>query len=314
MNLRVLESTDVQDLLDTGGIKTIWQLDPNVPNSIADPATEKYVKHVLSTKKSLSLWKNDTIAAFVVGSVPKWDSDFFGYDSYIVRYAWGESEKALDRMLQELEGQFKGWNIRYSYVKLPIAAKPISRAFERIGFTLADARVTFNRKLGEEVSFPTDFGDLVFELAREEDIEPMAELCKQVSKIDRFHSDPNVPEEQADEVYYRWVINGGASGKESVKCLVNGELAGFHMSYPEDSIQSEDGMILSISDIMGVYPKFGGRGIGTGLFANYFSLAKLRGQRSVIAGVHLDNVVSLRLHEGVGFKAINTEIGFRKWY
>lgn len=33
-----------------------------------------------------------------------------------------------------------------------------------------------------------------------------------------------------------------------------------------------------------------------------------------IAGVHIDNAISTRLHEGVGFKVIHSEIGLRKWY
>lgn len=314
LQFRILEKSDLEPVISTGGIKTIWQIDRSIDKSRADSATEKYIEQVISSKRSLSIWKNDNLSAFIVGSIPKWDSDFFGYDSYVVRYVWSDSKESLEQLLKEFDEQMRSWNIRYAYAKLPTGAKPAVRGFEELGFTLADLRVTFNRKLVNEKPFPTNIRALVFELAGEEDVEPIAELCKEVSTVDRFHSDPNVPTELADEIYYKWVTNGAAAGKESVKCLVDGELAGFHMSYPESSIQSEDGMPLSISDIMGVYPRFGGRGIGTGLFVNYFALAQLRGQKSVIAGVHIDNVISLRLHEGVGFKAVHTEIGLRKWY
>jgi len=33
-----------------------------------------------------------------------------------------------------------------------------------------------------------------------------------------------------------------------------------------------------------------------------------------IAGVHIDNTISTRLHEGASFKVIHSEIGLRKWY
>ena len=314
MQFRVLQKSDSKELLNTGGIRTIWQIDPMIDKSVADKATVNYAENLLSTMHSVGIWKNDELLAFVVGSIPQWDSDFFGYDSYVVRHVWSDSNESLNTLLKELNEQLRSWNIRYAYAKLPTAAKTTTRAFERVGFEMADLRVTFNRKLESEKPFPTNIGELVFELAGKEDVELMAELCKEVSKVDRFHGDPNIPEELADEIYYKWVINGAAAGKESVKCLVDGKIAGFHMSYPEKAIQTEGSMPLSISDIMGVYPEFGGRGIGTGLFVNYFALAHMRGQKSVIAGVHVDNIISMRLHEGVGFKAVHTEIGLRKWY
>ncbi|MFW9793957.1 MAG: GNAT family N-acetyltransferase [Candidatus Thorarchaeota archaeon] len=314
LQTRILEESNLPELIKTGGIKTIWQIDRLVDNSLANPATEKYINSVIVSSHSIGVWDNKELSAFIIGSIPQWDIDFFGYNSYVVRHVWYDSKKSLDRLLEYFEEQMKNWDIKYAYAKFPTAEKPTTRMFEEIGFTLADLRVTFNKKLVNEKPFPTNIGDLVFELAKNEDMEPIANLSKEVSKQDRFHSDPNVDSELADELYYQWIINGFSKGKDTVKCLVDGELAGFHMSYPEKSIEDKGIYPLSISDIMGVYPRFGGRGIGTGLFVNYFGLAQSRGQRSVIAGVHIDNVISLRLHEGVGFKAVHTEIGLRKWY
>ncbi|MHA1633039.1 MAG: GNAT family N-acetyltransferase [Candidatus Thorarchaeota archaeon] len=314
MQFRVLEKSDIEQIICTGGIRTIWQIDPLIDNSLADPATENYVEHAISSKNSLSVWKDDNLSSFIIGSIPKWDSDFFGYDSYVARFIWADSKESLEYLLNTFDEQMKSWDIRYAYAKLPTAAKPTTNALEKLGYKVADLRITFNKKLVDEKPFPTNIRELVYELANKDDMESIAELSKEVSKVDRFHSDPNVPVELADDIYYKWVINGAAAGKDTVKCTVDGELAGFHMSYPETSIQSESSNPLSISDIMGVYPRFGGRGIGTGLFVNYFGLAQSKGQKSVIAGVHIDNIISLRLHEGVGFKAVNTEIGLRKWY
>ena len=314
MQLNVLEKSDLDRVVATNGVRSIWQIDRLVDNALADPATKRYLSRVMSTNHSLGISKNDELCAYVIGSIPKWDTDFFGFDSYVVRYLWYDSKESLEYLLEGFDDQMKDWGVRYVYAKLPTDEISAIRAFERLAFTLADLRVTFNKKLVGEKLFPTNFGNLIFELANEDDIESIAELSKAVSKADRFHSDPNIPVELADELYYKWVVNGGAAGKDTIKCTVEGELAGFHMSYPEEFLEPEGITPLSISDIMGVYPKFGGRGIGTGLFANYFGMAESKGQKSVIAGVHIDNTISMRLHEGVGFKVIHSEIGLRKWY
>ena len=134
-----------------------------------------------------------------------------------------------------------------------------------------------------------------------------------MSKVDRFHNDSNFPGEKADQLYYEWIVNGAKNGKDVIKCTIEGKLVGFHMSYAEDSIKVKKTPIVSITDILGVNPKFGGHGIGTGLFKNYLALAKLRGQKLAMSGVHVDNTISMRLHEGVGYKVFHSEIGLRKW-
>jgi len=314
MKTRILEESNLPELIKTGGIRTIWQRDPLVDESLANPASENYINGVIAVSRSMGVWDKKELSAFIIGTISQWDTDFFGYKSYVIRHVWYKSKKSLDRLLEYYGEQMKDWEIRYTYAKFPMVDKPTTREFEEIGFTLTDLRVTFNKSLVDEKPVQTNIGGMVFELVTKNDTELVADLSKEVSKQDRFHSDPNMDPELADELYYQWVINGFARGKDTVKCLVDGELVGFHMSYPEKSIEDKGSYPLSISDIMGVYPNYERRGIGTGLFANYFALAQSKGQKSVIAGVHLDNVISLRLHEGVGFKVFHTEIGLRKWY
>ena len=314
MQFKILEKKDLAEIIATKGARSIWQMDPLIGSEVANKATKSYLNRVLTEGRSVAFYDRKELVAFIIGSVPKWDTDFFGFNSYIAKAVWFSSQSAFQRLLTKFEECMTDWKIKYGYVKIPAALKETIRIFENKGYSLADLRMTFNKKLVDEKPFPTNTKELVFELATKEDYEPIAELSKEVSKIDRFHSDLKFSQDLADELYYRWVINGFAAGKDCIKCIVDGELAGFHMSYPETSIKIEDYYPLSISDIMGVFPRYGGRGIGSGLFVNYFGLAKQRGQKSVIAGVHLDNIISIRLHEGVGFKAIHTEIGLSKWY
>ncbi len=309
-----LEKSDLDQILSTDEIRTIWQLNPLIDVEVANLASMNHIEQVLSKNQSYGVQRDGDLSAFIIGSLPEWDRDFFGFDSYLTRYYWSDSEESLKFLLDAFEKMLKEHGVRYAYTRIPVNDKLTVRQFEKHGFGLADLRVTFNRLLMDELQFPTNLGILNFELANEDDIEAMAELSKSVSKINRFHSDPLYSSERSSELYYEWVANGAAAGKDSIKCTINGELAGFHMSYPEKSLAVDGTPLLAVTDIFGVYPKYRGRGIGNGLNMNFFALAKSRGQKSVTAGVHVNNISSMRLHESLGFQVFHAEIGLRKWY
>ncbi|MFW9850832.1 MAG: GNAT family N-acetyltransferase [Candidatus Thorarchaeota archaeon] len=308
-----LESGDLEDLVDFG-LQTIWQYNFLLDKELADLGRSLYIPKILKEGTSFALKEGTQIKGYILSSIPKWDSDFLGFDSYVVRDIQYDSHHTLKLLLNHLDEILLDRKIRYCYVRVSSESMDTIRSFENNGFTLADIRAMFNRNLHNEPSFPQVHRGLHFELANEEDTEEIALLSKAVSKQDRFHGDPNFPQDRADELYYQWVINGAKSGKDTVKCVVDGEIVGFHMSYPEKYVQKDNISPLSISDLMGVHPKCGGKGIGTGLFINYFALAESIGCKHVMAGVHFDNVISLRLHEGVGFKVFFTEVGLRKWF
>jgi RimJ/RimL family protein N-acetyltransferase len=313
MGFEQLDSTDFEVLVEFG-LQTIWHHNRLLPSELADLGRRRYIPKVLEQGTSFALREGNELKGYILASIPKWDSDFFGFKSYIIRDIQYDSPQTLKKLLDHLNIKLQEERIRYCYAKLPSDNLTTIREFETNGFTIADIRATFNRKLQNEPIFPQVHRGMKFELATKDDIDDIATISKMVSKLDRFHRDPNFPTDLADELYYQWVVNGAKSGKDSVKCVIDDTIVGFHRSYPETTVQEKEPSPLSISDIMGVHPDYGGKGIGTGLFINYFAFAESLGCKHVMAGVHMDNIISLRLHEGVGFKAFHTEVGMRKWF
>lgn len=313
MQFAILDESDLDSLMELD-MHTIWHRDSLIPTAIAELGRRRLLSKVLSNGHSFALRTGEKFEGFIIGSIPSWDSEFFGFDSYIVKNLRYDNLRILGKMLDMMEERLHAWGVRYAYARIPASDLATLRAFENRGFMLADIRVTFNRKLLNGGPFPTAYRGLEFDMATEDDMEIIADISKAVSKIDRFHGDPNFSRELADEVYYQWVVNGAKAGKDIVKCELDRKIVGFHMSYSEKMLEDTEPTPLSIVDILGVLPRYGGKGIGTGLFMNYFALAESNGCETVISGVHVDNIVSMRLHERVGFRCIHAEIGLRKWY
>jgi GNAT superfamily N-acetyltransferase len=309
----ILDESDPDSLMELD-MDTIWHRDPLIPTALAELGRRRYLSKVLSSGHSFALRTGEKLEGFIIGSIPSWDSEFFGFDSYIIKNLRYDNPQNLGKMLDIMEERLHAWRVRYAYAKIPASDLVTIRAFENRGFTLADIRVTFNRKLLNEGPFPTAYRGLEFDMATGDDMEIIADISKAVFRFDRFHRDSNFPRELADEVYYQWVANGAKAGKDIVKCELDNKIVGFHMLYPEKMLEDTEPTPLSMADLMGVLPKYAGKGIGTGLFMNHFALAESTGCKTVISGLHGDNIISMRLHERVGFKCIHAEIGLRKWY
>jgi len=220
LDLEILTESDLETVLTSDSVKTVWQRDPLIKKETANTAARKYIDKVIGQGMSLGSREKDSLSCLAVGSIPQWDTDFFGFKSYALRYLHYNSLEVLSRFIDSLENWLAEQKVRYSYVKLPAEMMPAIRVFEKHGFSMADLRVTFNRRIQDEVEFPTDHGDLVFDIAEDDEIEEVAEISRLVSKADRFHADPNIPVELADELYYRWVVNGAKAGKDVAYKLI----------------------------------------------------------------------------------------------
>lgn len=314
MHSRILEKNDIEEITNKSAIRTIWQTNPLIEKSLADTASKKYLSSIISDSKSLGIFENNELVGIIIGNIPEWDSKYFGYDSYFVKNVWSDSTENLRLLLESLNEHLIDWKIKYVYSKIPANSKNAIRAFEEAGYLMADFRITLNKELDFPNKFPIDYGDFQFRLALKEEDQEIAELCRNVSKINRFHSDPLIPTRVADDIYYWWIINGLKSGKDTIVGTYGSKIVAFHMSYPEPEISIDGNPLLSFTDILGVDSEFGKMGLGRKLFENYFALAISQGCKSAVSGVHANNVPSMRLHEGLGYRTIYSEIGLRKWY
>lgn len=89
-------------------------------------------------------------------------------------------------------------------------------ALEEAGFRLVDTLVSFQLDLIAHPPTPAQFSHV--RVAREADVEPLMALARRAFAdrsvwLDRFHADPHIPAERANELYALWVKNSVAPEK-----------------------------------------------------------------------------------------------------
>ncbi|MHC4416731.1 MAG: GNAT family N-acetyltransferase [Planctomycetota bacterium] len=177
------------------------------------------------------------------------------------------------------------------YAKVPPRAVGLGHALERAGFRLVDTNVTLERgRLA-----PARRGrDLAIRPARPEDERPVVSLARRSFRSSRFHLDPAIGDEIANEIKAQWVGNyfRGKRGNALVVAEVEKEIAGFLLA-----LEAPDGAV--VVDLVATDEEHRGRGIAGDMTRlaqeQFLDASRLR------VGTQIANGPALRAYERLGF-------------
>jgi ribosomal protein S18 acetylase RimI-like enzyme len=177
--------------------------------------------------------------------------------------------------------------------------------FQKAGFYLVDALVTYEFDSTKTEKLDDDFSIEFAEHATKDDIDNLSNIAANVFKIDRFHSDPNLSYNSANEYYKKWVINsfnGFADG--AILPMINNQIVGF-TTYKINNINNHTStMVLSAVD-----SNFMGRGV-------YYNMIKkgtnilLKNSKKIRVGTQIDNIPVQRTWQKLGYKLIDIKYIF----
>ena len=166
---------------------------------------------------------------------------------------------------------------------------------EAAGFRRIEKLVTFER--------PLDDGSGHFaELAHEAEAAACAEIGARVFTHDRYHRDPEISKDVADEIKRQWVLNGVLGRADApIVARVDGEIAGFNLC-----LRRED---IAIIDLIGVARAHQGKGLGRALVDA--ALGHYEGSCRVMqVGTQDTNWPSIALYERAGFVPVRAAVTF----
>lgn len=90
--------------------------------------------------------------------------------------------------------------------KVSTSDKGIVKALEENGFYLVDTAITFCFQFGKNqlrsMEYKCRLGD-----CQKEDLQELMRIAKESYSLDRFHSDPKLPNDLCDEYYEKWIQN-----------------------------------------------------------------------------------------------------------
>ena len=201
-------------------------------------------------------------------------------------------KKLFPRVLEDM--QLNG--VQFVSCRLDSRQAKHSKALNKFGFCRADRIVSFQRRI-YPVPIVENTASLI--LADRSKVEECSNIARQSFAFDRFHNDPLISEEQANNLKACWIEND-ISGRADI-CFVavekNNKITGF--------IACLDNAETVVIDLIAVDQNYRGKGIGSRLIA--FALGHYQKNpliKTMLVGTQELNLPSISLYKKMGFSSV----------
>ena len=178
----------------------------------------------------------------------------------------------------------------FVHAKVPVIETKRVWALEEVGFKLIDTNI----KLCKPVEIKSNnFGPSI-RPALEKDKEKVKALAKKNFNISRFHMDPNIHNDIADEIKGAWAENyfSGKRGDAMIVAEDNGNIAGFLLLLMKGS--------MLIVDLIVVDSTYRRKGIARAMIE--YAQLQYPDFETMVTGTQAANTASLSFYENNGFR------------
>jgi dTDP-4-amino-4,6-dideoxy-D-galactose acyltransferase len=228
----------------------------------------------------------------------EWDSNFFG-----VRIA----RLNASRLDEETLASALQWcnsnriDCLYFLADADHAMTPILA--EKNGFHLTDVRVTYERPLAQNETFPAHG---TIRLAREQDLPTLREIARNTHRDTRFYFDGRFDRDKCDQFYATWVEN---SLRGFAQAVLVAEVAGIPAAYLTCHLKANESQI----GLLGVGAQHQGRGLGTKLVQQFFSWSREHNAQRATVVTQGRNLAAQRLYQRNSFVTASLQLWYHRW-
>ncbi len=204
---------------------------------------------------------------------------------------------------EELSAHVRSQARAFYFAKIDCARVDAVRALGRAGFFVADVNVTFERASRAGAASQAAPAVEVSECTGADD-ERVLRIAKTAFRYTRFHLDPLIGKDAADEIKRAWVASYIAKtrGDRLFVARTGGRAVGFLAALRA----THEGRTKSTIDLVAVDSDFQRRNVGRALVDAF--AAHYRDEVDVLAvGTQIANVPSIRLYERLGFTLARSE-------
>jgi ribosomal protein S18 acetylase RimI-like enzyme len=184
----------------------------------------------------------------------------------------------------------------FAYAKVEPNDLPALRFLYSLGFDLVDTSTSFDKPLQVGQSLT---GQSEIRFATPEDVAQTVEVARSSFRYSRFHQDPRIEIQIANEIKAVWAGNyfKGQRGQAMVLGVVAGQVAGFlQLLYKGDTL---------VIDLIAVGHQYRRMGIGRDMIA--FAQTHCPPHQRMSVSTQLVNIPSMRLYEEMGFRFSNAQ-------
>jgi ribosomal protein S18 acetylase RimI-like enzyme len=189
-------------------------------------------------------------------------------------------------------------------------------ALQACGFEPVDAILTFTRSLH---NFSPIASDPQIRPATLKDIEPVGEIARHAFSIDRFHVDPFITKECADELHFQWAKNSvlGTAGTAANAVVVatdeDDRPIGFATCKLNLGTFKTLGKFVGTIVLVATSEAARGQGFGRRMTGQALNWLLQNGVDIVEVGSQAVNKPAARLYESAGFQLTDHSVSVRKW-
>lgn len=178
--------------------------------------------------------------------------------------------------------------------------KGLAAALTGNGFQIADTLVTYCFWFGND-RLPAPQCRCVLEDCREEDMTLLREVARTSFQMDRFHSDPALPDELCDAYYEKWFVNSCKGFADKVLAARSG---GAPVGFATGKHSADDPFVHM--GLIAVSAKARGLGAGSGLEAGILRWAEELAAadpavKGFLHGTQINNTAMQRILVRMGF-------------
>jgi dTDP-4-amino-4,6-dideoxy-D-galactose acyltransferase len=176
----------------------------------------------------------------------------------------------------------------FCYAKIPVSDIKNLKEFQGQGFAIIDTAVTFSRQVKKEAKSKYS------RLATPADRKQIVELAYNAFSTSRFHLDPEISREKANELKASWAENffEGKRGSAMVVAEVDGKVCGFLQLLGTET----DTVVI---DLIAVDKEQRGKGLASDMVS--FTESHFKKPSKIVVGTQVSNSQSIRLWEKNGF-------------
>ncbi len=178
-----------------------------------------------------------------------------------------------------------------------LVARGDDSALTEAGFRVAATTLTYRFEL---TGSPPAFPDHVRVAEGDDDAAACGRIAAAAFQYDRFHADPRIPNDVADDIKARWTQNNALGrARTYVSTDKAGQVTGFLALLPADLSQDQ-----GVIDLIAVDQAYQGRGDGRSLFAAICHDLMKAGASAITVGTQAENTGSTAFYEALGFQEI----------
>lgn len=281
----------------------------NYPGFSRDQATE-YMLHRLKAVNGEICGDFKNCAGFLVGL--SWDSSMLGLSCGRIDFASALDTNSAHELAQSAAKIANAQDIRHLSARFDIRDSNLIEAFQANGFVKVDSISTYTLQVNEDTR--TSSQDTV-RIAQPIDAEQVAEISRVAFTVDRFHSDPLISKELADNLHAEWGRNSvlGKAADVVIVAFDREKVLSFVTCKINQDLYNLTGYKLGTIVLVATAPEAQGQGLGKATVKGALNWFAEQGCHCVEVGTQSSNTGAKKLYESLGFRPSASWTSLRCW-